>query len=118
MIWSQDGDPRQNIYFDTVEDRPVMQALLSSAWPTCYELWWFTAHEQADTVVQILCGQGITYGLGGTGCNTAVVYEPMHTIERPYLRVRAVAAPRTRRRSFQADTNATANWSSMGAGLL
>jgi hypothetical protein len=28
------------------------------------DIYWATAHEAADTVVQILCGQGWTYGLG------------------------------------------------------
>ena len=85
MIWEQDNDPTPD---RDDWDGPV--ALHASWWPTCQQLWEATAHEAADTVVQILCGDGITYGLGRA---SAGPWQPLTlagvTRERPgsWLRV-------------------------------
>lgn len=62
MIWYQDGDPPP--VWDRPHEAARLGALATGNWPTCQELREATAHELADTVVQILCGDGITYGLG------------------------------------------------------
>lgn len=60
MIWSIDGDP-------VLTSRHYWRGRwrgFGSSWPTVKELWRATAHEAADTVTQILSGDGSTRGLG------------------------------------------------------
>lgn len=74
MIWRQDGDPPPTKDDYSVDsDNPNWLAQFNTTnWPTCSEMWHATAHEQADTVVMILCGQGVTYGLGAAAAGPFV----------------------------------------------
>lgn len=87
MIWSQDGDPAPMP--ERVDAGP--QHLYGAyKWPTCRDLWYATAHEQADTVTQILSGNGVTYGLGA-------VYLPEDRIREQQNQRRRAETDRRRR---------------------
>lgn len=65
MIWRQDREPPYNRkQFIEAQQWALGEPGCPASIPTALDIYLFTAHEAADTVVQILCGQGITRGLG------------------------------------------------------